>query len=75
VNDVNPGFTDTIRDPSTHSFLIGDENRRKVESRIPIGRATTLEELAFVCAFLCSDRAMCITGSVIHADGGMSMLG
>jgi len=75
VNDINPGYTETIRDPTTHPFLIGDENRQRTISRIPIGRGTKLEELAFACAFLCSDLAMCITGSIIHVDGGMSMLG
>jgi len=75
VNDINPGYTETIRDPATHPFLVGDENRRRVEDRIPIGRGTRLDELAFACAFLCSEPAMCITGSIIHVDGGMSMLG
>jgi NAD(P)-dependent dehydrogenase (short-subunit alcohol dehydrogenase family) len=75
VNDINPGFTDTARDPSTHPFLIGDANRRAATERIPIGRPTTLEELAFAVAFLCSPLAGCITGSCIHVDGGMSMLG
>jgi 3-oxoacyl-[acyl-carrier protein] reductase len=75
VNDINPGYTETIRDPQTHPFLIGDEARQQTISRIPIGRGTKPEELAFACAFLCSAPAMCITGSIIHVDGGMSMLG
>jgi NAD(P)-dependent dehydrogenase (short-subunit alcohol dehydrogenase family) len=75
VNDINPGYTETIRDPETHPFLIGDEATRRTVERIPIGRATKLEELAFAVAFLCSGPAMCITGSIIHVDGGMSMLG
>jgi 3-oxoacyl-[acyl-carrier protein] reductase len=75
VNDVNPGYTETVRDPATHPFLIGEQNRQRVLSRIPIGRGTEPEELAFACAFLCSAPAMCITGSIIHVDGGMSMLG
>jgi NAD(P)-dependent dehydrogenase (short-subunit alcohol dehydrogenase family) len=75
VNDINPGYTETIRDPETHPFLLGEQNRERVLSRIPIGRGTEPEELAFACAFLCSPRAMCITGSIIHVDGGMSMLG
>jgi len=75
VNDINPGYTETIRDPETHPFLIGDENRRATISRIPIGRGTKPEEIAFTCAFLCSAPAMCINGSIIHCDGGMSMLG
>jgi NAD(P)-dependent dehydrogenase (short-subunit alcohol dehydrogenase family) len=75
VNDINPGFTDTVRDPDTHPFLIGDENRRATIERIPIGRPTDPRELAFACAFLCSAPAGCITGSILHVDGGMSMLG
>jgi 3-oxoacyl-[acyl-carrier protein] reductase len=75
VNDINPGYTETVRDPDTHPFLVGEQNRQRVLSRIPIGRGTEPEELAFACAFLCSAPAMCITGSIIHVDGGMSMLG
>jgi NAD(P)-dependent dehydrogenase (short-subunit alcohol dehydrogenase family) len=75
VNDINPGYTETVRDPETHPFLVGEQNRERVMSRIPIGRGTEPEELAFACAFLCSSRAICITGSIIHVDGGMSMLG
>ena len=56
VNDINPGYTETIRDPATHPFLIGDENRRQTISRIPIGRGTKPEEIAFACRvpLLCS---------------------
>ena len=75
VNDINPGFTDTIRDPETHPFLIGEANRARAIERIPIGRPTRPEEVAHAVAFLCSERAACITGSILHIDGGMSMLG
>ena len=75
VNDINPGYTETIRDPETHPFLIGEANRAQTISRIPIGRGTAPDELAFACAFLCSAKAMCITGSIIHVDGGMGMFG
>jgi NAD(P)-dependent dehydrogenase (short-subunit alcohol dehydrogenase family) len=75
VNDINPGFTDTVRDPETHPFLIGDENRSRTIERIPVGRPTTPDEIAYAVSFLCSDRAACITGSILHVDGGMSMLG
>jgi 3-oxoacyl-[acyl-carrier protein] reductase len=75
VNDINPGYTATIRDPETHPFLISEEDVNRTISRIPIGRGTKPDELAFACAFLCSEPAMCITGSIIHVDGGMGMLG
>ena len=75
VNDINPGYTETVRDPQTHPFLIGEENYERTVARIPIGRGTTTRELAFACAFLCSAPAGCITGSILHVDGGMSMLG
>src|SRR3954451_20313401 len=52
VNHINPGVTDTVRHPETRPFLIGDENRKRAMARIPIGRPTKLEELAFACAFL-----------------------
>lgn len=75
VNDINPGYTETVRDPETHPFLIGEVNRAETVARIPIGRGTDPRELAFACAFLCSVPAGCITGSCLHVDGGMSMLG
>jgi NAD(P)-dependent dehydrogenase (short-subunit alcohol dehydrogenase family) len=39
----------------------------------PIGRAASPEEIAEIVAFLASDRASFIVGSVIMADGGMSV--
>jgi len=75
VNDINPGYTETVRDPATHPFLISDEDRNATIGRIPIRRGTKPQEVAFACAFLCSAPAMCITGSILHLDGGMSMLG
>jgi NAD(P)-dependent dehydrogenase (short-subunit alcohol dehydrogenase family) len=39
----------------------------------PIGRAAAPEEIAEIVAFLASDRASFIVGSVVMADGGMSV--
>jgi NAD(P)-dependent dehydrogenase (short-subunit alcohol dehydrogenase family) len=75
VNDINPGYTETIRDPTTHPKFHQPGFSEKLAASIPIRRATTVEEIAFACVFLCSPRAGAITGSVLHVDGGKDMLG
>jgi NAD(P)-dependent dehydrogenase (short-subunit alcohol dehydrogenase family) len=42
--------------------------------RAPIGRAAQPEEIAEVIAFLASDRASFIVGSILIADGGYSII-
>ncbi|MYU11185.1 SDR family oxidoreductase [Streptomyces sp. SID8361] len=74
VNDVNPGFTGTVRDPATHPGMT-EERKSQLREQIPIRRETSMEELAWVCALLCSPRSAALTGGVIHADGGWNMLG
>jgi NAD(P)-dependent dehydrogenase (short-subunit alcohol dehydrogenase family) len=75
VNDVVPGFMDTVRDEQTHPGLSPDQSAQLASRRIPIRRQPRMDELSFAVAFLCSPRAGAITGSAIHVDGGARMLG
>ena len=45
---------------------------RFVKADIPFGRFGTVDEVADVVVFLCSDRARWITGTCINVDGGQS---
>ena len=47
-----------------------DDIRAASEARIPAGRYGRVEEFAATAAFLCSQPASYITGSVIRCDGG-----
>lgn len=75
VNDINPGFAETVRDYSTHPELEDQALVQRIIAEIPIRRQTRLKEVAFACAFLCSPLAGAITGNTIHLDGGHKMLG
>jgi 3-oxoacyl-[acyl-carrier protein] reductase len=45
---------------------------RFVKAEIPFGRFGTVEEVADVVVFLCSDRARWVTGACLTVDGGQS---
>jgi NAD(P)-dependent dehydrogenase (short-subunit alcohol dehydrogenase family) len=75
VNDVNPGFMDTVRDYETHPGVTPEYSAQRARETHPIKRQPRPDELAFAVAFLCSNRAGAITGSAIHVDGGAKMLG
>jgi NAD(P)-dependent dehydrogenase (short-subunit alcohol dehydrogenase family) len=52
---------------------LGDPERwRELTKGFPFGRPASVEEIAEVVAFLCSDRASYISGTVISVDGGNS---
>ena len=67
VNAVAPAIVDTAM---THAALTADA-RQRILSRIPLGRFATLADIADLVAFLASDRAAFITGTVIPVDGGI----
>ena len=65
-NAICPGFVST---DMTSEF----ENNEAAKAAIPLGRFGKPEEIAALCAFLCSDGGPYITGQTITDDGGMGM--
>ena len=47
---------------------------RRVTADVPLRRPASAEEIAAVCRFLLSNEASIITGAVIAADGGSTIV-
>jgi NAD(P)-dependent dehydrogenase (short-subunit alcohol dehydrogenase family) len=71
VNAVGSG--DVVTNIWTGKMNDGQSFLADHASKAPIGRAARPEEIAEVAAFLASDRASFLVGSVVMADGGMSV--
>jgi NAD(P)-dependent dehydrogenase (short-subunit alcohol dehydrogenase family) len=67
VNSVAPTFVLT---PMTEGYFADPEFAEFVQSRIPLGRCATPEDVADAVAFLASDAAASITGTSLRVDGG-----
>ncbi|MEC8196739.1 MAG: SDR family oxidoreductase [Pseudomonadota bacterium] len=69
VNAINPVAGET---PLLKSFMGEDtpEIRAKFLSTIPLGRFSQPEDMGNAAAFLCSDEASMITGTLMEVDGG-----
>ncbi|MDD5265418.1 MAG: glucose 1-dehydrogenase [Candidatus Bipolaricaulis sp.] len=68
VNAIAPG---DILTPLTRSMVDRDPDRRKrMESRIPMGRLGEVEEVAGAAIYLASDASQYVTGHTIVVDGG-----
>ena len=72
VNCVCPGTVDT---PMVRNIINLDANPRRLEEALnkmhPIGRMAQPEEIGEVVAFLASDAASFMTGSIVTVDGGL----
>jgi 3-oxoacyl-[acyl-carrier protein] reductase len=69
VNTVATGRFATQRLADSSGSLEGAEERARVD--VPAGRLGTPEEYGDLVAFMCSDRAAYLTGTVIPLDGGL----
>jgi len=80
VNIVCPGWVRTPMADEEMQPLMDrdgislDEAYALVTKDVPLGRPATAEEIAAVCRFLVSDEASIITGAVITADGGSTII-
>lgn len=71
VNAIGVG--DVVTNLLNHFMEDGRGFLAEHGSKAPIGRAADALEIAEIVAFLASDRASFIVGSVVMADGGMSI--
>jgi 3-oxoacyl-[acyl-carrier protein] reductase len=68
VNAVAPGFITTDM-----TVGLSDEIKNTIQSKIPLGKTGTPEDIASAVAFLASADAGYITGQVLCVDGGIVM--
>ncbi|KAF2169789.1 hypothetical protein M409DRAFT_52290 [Zasmidium cellare ATCC 36951] len=67
VNAVAPGYIDT---PTNAGVLAGSEAVEEQVGRVALGRMGTAEEVADVVAFLFSEEARYMSGSIVEITGG-----
>jgi len=68
TNIIAPGFIDT---PTNASVVEGPESVERAAKGCALGRIGTPEEVADVVAFLFSEEARYMNGSVVEIDGGL----
>jgi 3-oxoacyl-[acyl-carrier protein] reductase len=69
VNALNPGPVET--DGYATSGLAGSAWSKQMLDKTPLGRLGRPDDIASIAAFLASDDARWVTGSLIEAAGGM----
>ncbi len=68
VNGVAPGM---VRTPLNEDKLSQPEWLKYYEDRIPVGRVSSAREVAYMVAFLASEKGMYVTGAIVDVTGGM----
>jgi len=68
VNAIAPGFIATAMTDE-----LGDDAKKALETRIPLGRLGSPEDIAASVLFLAGDGGAYISGQVLHVNGGMYM--
>ena len=68
VNGIGPGILET---PLTKGGLDKGDNRKVLESQIPLGRIGNPDDIGGTAVFLSSDQAKYITGQMLYVDGGI----
>jgi enoyl-[acyl-carrier protein] reductase I len=69
VNGISAGPIKTLAAAGIQDFRLLLEH---AESRSPLRRHVTLEDVGNAAAFMCSDLASGITGEIIYVDAGIS---
>ncbi len=70
VNAIEPGWTDT---PGERSFA-SEEQIRVEGAKLPLGRLGSATDIAKAVAFLVSEDASYITGTVLGVEGGITLV-
>ena len=68
VNAICPGIVDTYR---LDDIGRGDRWDATIARQIPLGRAGSGEDIAWMTVYLCSDQGSWISGQLYTVDGGM----
>lgn len=70
VNAISPGLVDRDFGPKLSDNKV---HRKIIETIVPLGRASSGQDIANLVIFLASDAASYITGQVVRVDGGLEL--